>query len=183
MHCRETLFTPRCSPRASSEVQSIFLYDVGLRLRSYGASKLPNFRILAYFLHTNPLEVPSGNQATSSYIAEWFRFFHDSRRSKGVSSGTGDFLRLLIFTDTALLGELGPPNFPKFSPMANGYIHTECNCTARQIWTKDVWKRAVLRTDVFSHQISLPLPSTSPQNPILWDLSMQNLLYITDSSP
>jgi len=71
--------------------------------------QLPNFRILAYFLHTNPLKVPSGNQATSSYIAEWFRFFHDSRRSKGVSSGTGDFLRLLIFTDTALLGELGTP--------------------------------------------------------------------------
>jgi len=33
----------------------------------------------------------------------------DSRRSKGVPSGLGDFLRLLI-------GELGPPNLPKFSP-------------------------------------------------------------------
>jgi len=43
----------------------------------------------------------------------------DSRRSKGVPSGTGVFLRLLV-------GELGPPNLPKFSPMGNGYTHTEC---------------------------------------------------------
>jgi len=35
----------------------------------------------------------------------------DSRRSKGVPSGTGDFLRLLV-------GALGPPSLPKFSPMA-----------------------------------------------------------------
>jgi len=34
--------------------QSTFLYD--LRLRSYEASKLPNFRILAYFLDTKPLK-------------------------------------------------------------------------------------------------------------------------------
>ena len=31
-----------------------FLYDV--RLRSYGASKLPHFRILAYFPYTKPLK-------------------------------------------------------------------------------------------------------------------------------
>ena len=46
MHCREILFNPRCSPT--------FLYDV--RLRSYGASKLPNFRIFAYFPYTKPLK-------------------------------------------------------------------------------------------------------------------------------
>jgi len=33
---------------------STFLYDV--RLRSNGVSKLPNFRILAYFPHTKPLK-------------------------------------------------------------------------------------------------------------------------------
>ena len=32
----------------------LFLYDV--RLRSYGMSKLPNFRILAYFSHTKLLK-------------------------------------------------------------------------------------------------------------------------------
>jgi len=74
-----------------------------------------------------------------------------SRRSKGMSSGSGVFLRLLV-------RELTTPNLPKFSPMANGYIHTECNCTARQIWTKDVWKRAILRTNVLSHQMSSPYP-------------------------
>jgi len=34
--------------------RSTFLYDV--RLRNYGASKLPNFRILAYFAHTKPVK-------------------------------------------------------------------------------------------------------------------------------
>jgi len=34
--------------------RSTFLYDV--RLRSYGASKLPNFQILAYFPHIKPLK-------------------------------------------------------------------------------------------------------------------------------
>jgi len=34
--------------------RSTFLYDV--RLRSYGASKLPNFRIWAYFAHTKPVK-------------------------------------------------------------------------------------------------------------------------------
>ena len=37
-----------------SKIQSTFLYDV--RLQSYGVSKLPNFRILAYFLYTKPLK-------------------------------------------------------------------------------------------------------------------------------
>jgi len=49
MHCREILFTPSCSPIKSQgvwRVGSTFLYDV--RLRSYGASNLPNFRILAF---------------------------------------------------------------------------------------------------------------------------------------
>ena len=43
------------SPRPGSfRDLSIFLYDV--RLRSYGASKLPNFRILTYFPHTKHLK-------------------------------------------------------------------------------------------------------------------------------
>ena len=39
--------------------------------------------------------------------------------------------------------------------------------TARQIWTKDVWKRAILSADVLSHQMASPLPPKLPQNPIL----------------
>jgi len=61
--------------------------------------------------------------------------------------------------------------------MANGYTHAKCYYTARQIWTKDVGKRAILRTDVLSHQMSSLLPPKSPQTPILGDLSMQSLLY------
>ena len=50
MHCRGILFTPRCSPRPGSFRHPVnFVYDV--RLRSYWTSKLPNFRILAYFFH------------------------------------------------------------------------------------------------------------------------------------
>jgi len=78
MHCREILFTPRCKGQGVSEVWSTFLYNV---LRSYGASKLPNFRILAYFPHTKRLETylpvtslqPRGRPLT---FAEWFQFFH-----------------------------------------------------------------------------------------------------------
>jgi len=59
-------FTPRCSPRARELPRS-----------GYGASKLPTFRILAYFPHTKRLK--STFRVTSlrarSYIAEWFRFF------------------------------------------------------------------------------------------------------------
>ena len=44
----------------SFRVRSTFLYDV--RLWSYRASKLPNFRILAYFPIQNPQNVPSCDQ-------------------------------------------------------------------------------------------------------------------------
>jgi len=55
MHCRDILFAPHCSPRATEFPRSVnFLYDV--QLRSYRASDLPNFWILAYFLYTKPLK-------------------------------------------------------------------------------------------------------------------------------
>ena len=56
---------------------------------------------------------------------------YGSRRSIGVPSGRIVFLRLLV-------GELGPPNLPIFTPISNGYTHTECYYTVHQIWTKDV---------------------------------------------
>jgi len=79
--------------------RSTFLYDV--RLRSYGASKLPNFRILAYFPHTKSLK------CTFSLQPRMIAVFpcgsrRSKRRSKEVPSGTGDFLRLLV-------GQLGSP--------------------------------------------------------------------------
>jgi len=113
--------------------------------------------MLANFPHTKRLK---------TYLPRWpaYRIIPivpcDSQRSKWVPPGTGDFLRLLV-------GELGTPNLPKFSPIPNGYTLTVCYYTLRQIWTKDVWKRAILRADVLFHQKSLPLPPKSPQNLIL----------------
>jgi len=54
-------------------VWSTSSYDI--RLHSYGASKLPNFRILAYFPHTKPLK-RTFEWPAQGYIAEWLRFFH-----------------------------------------------------------------------------------------------------------
>ena len=82
-----------------------------------------------------------------------------SRRSKGVPSGSAVILRRLV-------GSWGPPNVPKVSPIASGYTRTEFCYTARKIWTKDVWKRTILRTDVLSHQMSsLRLYPKSPPKP------------------
>jgi len=41
------------------------------------------------------------------------------------------------------------------------------NATARhvKIWTRDFWKRAILSTDVLSHQMSSPLPQSHPKTP------------------
>ena len=73
MHCRKILFTPRCSPKGQwvSEASSTFLYNV--QLRSYGASKLPNFRILAYFPHIRRLKtyLPVTSLQPRDYIVEW----------------------------------------------------------------------------------------------------------------
>jgi len=101
-----------------------FLYDV--RLRSYGASKLPSFRTLAYFPHkTRKTYLPvTSLQGLHRRINTIFPCH--SRMFKGVPLGSGVFLRLLI-------GELGTPNLPKFSPMANGYIHSLQNATVRRV--------------------------------------------------
>jgi len=85
MHCREILFTPRCSPRDREFPRSGQLFCIRrIPLRSYGTSKLPNFRILAYFLHTKPLNVPSGDQPTAQGLHRRMLpiFPYGRRRSK-----------------------------------------------------------------------------------------------------
>jgi len=153
--------------------RSIFLYDV--RLRSYGASKLPNFRIFAYFPHTKRLKtyLPVTSLQPRGYIAEWFRFFHV------VVEGPKGCLHAAEFSCASGRGAGDPQTCQNFRlwQMPVSIQNALCNCTARPIWTKYVWKRAILRTNVFSDQIYLPLPPRSPQNAILGDLSMQNLLY------
>ena len=102
MHCREIMFTPRCSHGSGSFLSwSTLLCDE--RLRSYGASNLPNFRILAHFRHTKPLK-RSGDQPTVQGLHRRMVtiFPCGRRRSKEVPSGRDVFLRLLI-------GEVGTP--------------------------------------------------------------------------
>ena len=101
MHFREILFTPRCSPRARKFLRfsQLFYTRYDVRLRSYGASKLPNFRILAYFSHTKSLKRTFRWPAYSPY--ELHRRMHPifpcgRWKSKGVPSGRGLFMRLLV---------------------------------------------------------------------------------------
>jgi len=118
MHCSEILFTPRCSPRAREFPRSDN-YDV--RLRCYGASKLPNFWILAYFPHTKPLKStfrwPAYSQGLHRRMITIFSC--GRRKSKMVPSGSGVFLQLLV-------GKLGTPKLAQI-----GYTHIECYYTAR----------------------------------------------------
>jgi len=66
--------------------------------------------------------------------------------------------------------------------MANGCTHTEFYYTALQIWTKDVQKRTILRTDVLSHQISSPTPKITCTRSVE-DASMNDLeLPLTETS-
>ena len=101
---RDTVYsTLQSKGQGVSEVCQLFLYDV--RLRSYEALKLPNFRILANFPHTKtPKNVPSSDQPTVQGLHHRMIsiFPCDSQRSKGVPSGSGVFIRLLV-------GELGTP--------------------------------------------------------------------------
>jgi len=84
-----------------------FSLRLRLRLRSYGASKLPNFRILAYFSYTKPIKRTFWWPAYSLGMIPIFPC--GSRRSKGMPSGTGDFLRLLVGE-----GSWGPQACPNF---------------------------------------------------------------------
>ena len=127
----------------SFRCRSTFLYDV--RLRSYGASKLPNFWILAYFPHTRLVKRTFRWKAYSPAVTSQndSDFSYGSRRSKGVPSGTGVFLRLLV-------GKLWIPKLAQIFAYGKCNTLIDCYYTARQIWTVDVWKRAMLRTDVLS---------------------------------
>jgi len=144
MHCREILFTPRCSTRVREFPRSVnFLCET--LLRRYGASKLPIFRILAYFPHTKRLTKRGLYRLPSGYIAEWLRFFHVI-----VEGSKGCLLATEFFSDF-WKASWGPPNLLKFSPMANGYTDTECYTTRRvRSGPKMSRKGAILRMGVFS---------------------------------
>jgi len=63
-----------------------------------------------------------------------------------VPSGTGHFLRLLV-------GELGTPNLPKFSPMANGYImllHAASDLDQRCLKTRNSKDECTFPPNIFA---------------------------------
>jgi len=121
MHCKEILFTPRCSPKAREFPRvNIFVRRTVVELPGR-----QNCTIFG-FSHTKLPKVPSGDQPTAQGLHRRMIpiFPCGSRRSNEVTSGTGVFLRLLV-------GELGTPKLAKILPMANGYTHAECYYTRR----------------------------------------------------
>jgi len=97
MHCREIVFTPRCSPRAR-----VFPgpRSVSFSVRSTVAelrSKLPNFRILAYFPHTKtvkrPLQWPAYSPGVTSLndsdFTAWLSKVHKGRRHRRFPATSG----------------------------------------------------------------------------------------------
>ena len=129
MRCREILFTPRRSPRAREFPRSCQLFCTTYGCGATGYQNCPIFRFWPIFPIQNAKNVPSGDQPAAHGLHRRMIPIFLCRRSKKVPSG---------ISCNFWYGSWGPPNLPKFSPMANGYIHTECNCTAHQIWTKDV---------------------------------------------
>jgi len=171
IHCREILFTPRCSPSAGS-FRGPVNFSVRRTVAELRSVKVAKFSDIGLF---SPYKIPKMYLPVTSlqprgYITEWLRFLHVV-----VERLKGCLLAAVFFCD--FRSQKGSPNLPKFLPMANGYTHTECYSTARQIWTTYVWKCAILRVDVLFHQFSSPLPPKSAPKHHFGDLSMQNLLY------
>ena len=117
---------------------------------------------MAYFppYKTPKTYLPVTSLQPRGYIAKSLRFFYV------VVEGPKRCLPAAQFSCDFWYGSSGPPNLPKVLPIAYSYTPTEFYYTACQIWTKDVWKRAILRTTKYL----LPYPIKSPQNPILVDL-------------
>ena len=93
-----------------------------------------------------------------------------SRRSKGVPSGTGVFIRLLI-------GELWTPKlaqifaYGKWLYPYRMLVHGASDLDQRCLKTRSSKDRCTFPQNIFAPT------AKSPQNPILGDLSMRNLLH------
>ena len=146
MHCREILFTPGCSPRASEFPRSVN-FSVRRTVAELRGLKLPNFRILAYFPHTKPLNVPSYDQSKAQGLHRRMItiFPCGSQRSKEVPSGTGVFLRVLVW-------ELGTPKLAQI--FAYG-IHGASDLDQRCLKKRNSEDECTFPLNIFA----------SPQNP------------------
>ena len=142
MWSANVIFVNREDPQINCRLFN-FLYDA--RLWMTGRQNCQIFGFWSIFPIQNDKKYPAVTSLQpGGYIAEWFWFFHVVVKGpKGCLPGSE-------FSYDFWWGSRGPPNLPKFVPTANGYTLTECYYTERLIWTKDVWKRAILRTDVLS---------------------------------
>jgi len=141
-HCREMLITPHCRPNSREFPRSDnLLYNVWFR--SYGPTKVPNFRIFAYFSYTKRLKIPFCVRSTAQGLHR--RMLPvipcSSRRPKGVLFASVVFLQLMV-------GEL--------ETLKNAQILAYGKCLniytvllhGASDWTKDGWKRVIVSKDV-----------------------------------
>jgi len=180
MHCREIycLLHVVVQGPGSFRGRSTFLCDV--RLRSYGASNLSNFRILAYFSHSKSLKrtLHSGDQPTAHGLHRILvTIFLCSRRSKGMPSGSGGFLRLLV-------GELGTPKlaqifaYGKWLYPYRMLLHGALDLDQRCLKTRNSEDGCTFPPNILAR---LPIPPKLPKTPF-WG-TFQYKTYYTESSP
>jgi len=171
MHCREILFTPRCSPRSRDFPRSVNFYvrRTVAELRGVKVVQFSEFGLFSLY-KTTKTYLPVTSLQPRGYIAEWFRFFHVV--VEGVPFGSRDFLWLLV-------GELGTGT-PKLAQIfACGkflypyrmLLYGASDLDQRCLKTHNSEDGCTFPPNIFA-----PTPNIT-QNPILGDLSMQNLLY------
>jgi len=115
MHCREILFTPRCSPKTREFPRSVN-FSVRRTVAELRGVKIAQFSDFGLFSpYKTPKNVPSGDQPRGMITI----FPCGSRRSNGVPFGTEVFLR-------PLLGELGTSKLAQIFAYGKWLYHTEC---------------------------------------------------------
>jgi len=176
MHCREILFTSHSSPRARE-----FLRWVNFSLRRTVTTvveqrgvKITQFSDFGLFSPYKTLKtyLPIISLQRSGYIAEWFRFFDV------IDEGPKGWLPASEFPATSGKRAEDPQTCATFR-LWQMAISIQ-NATARRVRSRpnmpanaEIGGRYILRG--FPLNNFAPTPKI-PQNPILGDLSMQNLL-------
>jgi len=160
------MFTPRCSQRIREFPRSgeLFSTTYGCGLRGVKVAHFSDFVLFSPY-KTPKTYLPVTSLQPRGYIAAC-----GSRRSKGVFSGRGVFLRLLV-------GELEIPKLVQI--FAYGKWLYQCRMLLQGASDLD---QICLKTRSSEDGCTFPQISSSlhpklPQNPILRDLSMQSLLY------
>ena len=131
-----------------------------------------NFRILAYFPHTKPPKHTFQWPAQGLHRRMLPIFPCGRRRSKGVPSGSGVFLRLL-------LKELGTPKlanifaYVKWLYPYRMQLHGVSDLDQRCLKTRNSEDWCTFPPNI----VAARYPQNHPKTPLGGDISMQNLLY------